>query len=103
APHRPLQRCPSNERHRRTAPSPACTPPLSRLPWPAPRTCCRTVSSAATHCRRTHTTVPLLSPHRDRPPCRPRQYRVTAGQRCPSYRRAISETQFLTLICPCRR
>jgi transposase-like protein len=37
---------------------------------------------------------PPLSAPRDRPPCRPRQYRVTAGQRCPSYRRAISDTKF---------
>ena len=27
-------------------------------------------------------------------PVRPRQYRFTAGQRCPSYRRAISDTKF---------
>jgi hypothetical protein len=39
----------------------------------------------------THTTVPLLSLHRDR---RPRQYRFTAGQQCPSYRCAIRETKF---------
>ena len=38
----------------------------------------------------------MLSPHRDRPQCRPRQYRVTAGQRCPSYRRAIFEDKVLT-------
>jgi hypothetical protein len=34
------------------------------------------------------------SAHRDRPHCSPRQYRVTAGQRCPSYRRGISDTKF---------
>ena len=28
------------------------------------------------------------------PRCRPRQYRVTAGQRCPSYRGAISDTKY---------
>ena len=28
APHRPRRRCSSNEQHRRTAPSPACTPPI---------------------------------------------------------------------------
>src|SRR6478672_4213882 len=39
-------------------------------------------------------TVPLLSPHRDRSPCRPRQYRVTAGKRCPSYLRGTSDTKF---------
>ena len=27
-------------------------------------------------------------------PCSPRQYRFTAAQRCPSYRRAISDTKF---------
>ena len=51
-------------------------------------------SPAAAPCRTTHTTVPLLSPHRDRPRWGPRQYRVTAGQRCPSYRRGTSDTEF---------
>ena len=32
--------------------------------------------------------------HRDHPRWGPRQYRFTAGQRCPSYRRAISDTKF---------
>jgi hypothetical protein len=38
--------------------------------------------------RTTHTTLSLSSAHRAR---RSRQYDVTAGQRCPSYRRANSE------------
>jgi hypothetical protein len=39
-----------------------------------------------------HTVVAQLSAHRDY--CHPRQYRVTAGQRCPPYRRATSDTNF---------
>ena len=34
-----------------------------------------------------------------RPGRRPRQYRFTAGQRCPSYRRTIFDTKFETLMC----
>ena len=40
---------------------------------------------------------PTEKPRRGQPTattCRPRQYRFTAGQRCPSYRRAISDTKF---------
>ena len=53
----------------------------------------------AAPCRTTHTAVSPLSAHRDRPQCRPRQYRVTAGQRCPSYRRATSTRTFEILVC----
>jgi hypothetical protein len=33
------------------------------------------------------------------PDCHPGQYRVTACQQCPSYRRAISDTKLETLVC----
>ena len=51
-----------------------------------------TWSPAVVRCRTTHTAVPPLSAPRDY--CHPRQYRVTAGQRCPPYRRATSDTNF---------
>ena len=38
--------------------------------------------------------APSRSVHRHHPRWGPRQYRFTAGQRCPSYRRAISDTKF---------
>ena len=43
-------------------------------------------------CHTTHTADPPMSAHRHHPRWGPRQYRVTAGQRCPSYRRAFSDT-----------
>ena len=46
----------------------------------------------AVRCRTTHRTAPSRSVHRHHPRWGPRQYRFTAGQRCPSYRRAISDT-----------
>ena len=42
----------------------------------------------------THRTAPSRSVHHHHPRWGPRQYRVTAGRRCPSYRRATSDTKF---------
>ena len=70
---------------------------LSRSGWRVEqvhRTRYRTWSSAAVRCRTTHTAAPSRSVHRHHPRWGPRQYRFTAGQRCPSYRRAISDTKF---------
>ena len=52
----------------------------------------------AVRCRTTHRTAPSRSVHRHHPRWGPRQYRFTAGQRCPSYRRAISGTSISATV-----
>ena len=52
----------------------------------------------AVRCRTTHRTAPSRSVHRHHPRWDPRQYRFTAGQRCPSYRRAISGTSISATV-----
>ena len=52
----------------------------------------------AVRCRTTHRAAPSRSVHRHHPRWGPRQYRFTAGQRCPSYRRAISDTSISATV-----
>ena len=56
---------------------------------------CRRLSG----CRTNRRTARSRSVHRHHPRCGPREYRFTAGQRCPSYRRASPTRSFETLVC----
>jgi hypothetical protein len=73
-------------RRRRTAPSPACTPPIARRARLAFRTRYRTWPSRPTGWRKTHRRCLRASVRRHHPRCGPQEYRFTAEQRFPTYR-----------------